>query len=157
MAVKTLCAHNDTTPFLKDAKGRRPLHYAATNGHIDCAMTLLDVGTPEIDAQDDRGQTALHKAAAAGYSELVEELLERGADPLLTDTKGRTAACVLPPLFLDPPLPAVSCAPLNCFILVIWVPSLFFGVRLYLHLICPWHSRSLVCVLLVQIFGVSCR
>jgi ankyrin repeat protein len=54
--------------------------------------TLLETSNADLNVRDDRGQTALHKAAAAGWSELVEELLDMGADAAAVDNKGRTPA-----------------------------------------------------------------
>lgn len=38
--------------------------------------------------------TALYNAAAKGYSEIVDLLLEKGADPRFQDRKGRSVADV---------------------------------------------------------------
>jgi ankyrin repeat protein len=52
---------------------------------------LLDVGA-HIDDRDARGRTALMIAAEGGHGEIVNLLLQRGADPALKDNAGKRAA-----------------------------------------------------------------
>lgn len=64
-----------------------PLHRAVEfSPHADIALVklVLDKGTP-IDAADCSGKTALHLAAKYGYLDVVELLLERGADIHILD------------------------------------------------------------------------
>lgn len=57
---------------------RRPIHYAARNGHIECIKVLLEYGA-DIHYKDIKGETAITLAAAGGHAECVRYLLEQGA------------------------------------------------------------------------------
>ena len=84
-------------PNKKGADGRFPLAYAfqppflAVDKQLRCIQLLLAAGA-EINDRTDFGSTPLMNAAWYGNKEAVEELLRNGADPLLEDNKGRTAA-----------------------------------------------------------------
>ena len=67
-----------------------PLHYAATNGHLD-VMNLLLEENAYIDAASPNGTTPLMMAAHYGTESAVKLLLEAGADPLLKNTQGLSA------------------------------------------------------------------
>ena len=47
-----------------------------------------------LDSADLKGSFPLHAAAAGGREEIVEFLLEHGADPAAKDAKGKTAKSV---------------------------------------------------------------
>lgn len=70
--------------------GWTPLHYAATNGHLEIITLLLD-SHAYIDAESPNGSTPLMMAAHYGTSEAVKLLLEAGADPLLKNQQGLSA------------------------------------------------------------------
>jgi ankyrin repeat protein len=68
------------------------LFCAASCGHVEVARVLLDAGA---DPNGKRaGRSVLHEAVAMRFTDraagLVEELLDRGADPSATDGEGRT-------------------------------------------------------------------
>ena len=65
------------------------LAYAASWGHAEVVDLLLDRGAPVnlIPAGFDFSGTPLHFAALNGYRALVDQLLRRGADPAVRDTK----------------------------------------------------------------------
>lgn len=73
-AVKLLLAHRERT------------------GDFDLEE-LEEYGSYDHRKQDDHG-TALYKAAGEGHSEIVDILLDKGADPRFKDTKGRSVADV---------------------------------------------------------------
>ncbi|KAK4143731.1 ankyrin repeat-containing domain protein [Dichotomopilus funicola] len=54
------------------------LHLASRHGHLAATQALLDRGA-DIEAQDYRGKTALYDSAAWGKEEIVQFLLDRGA------------------------------------------------------------------------------
>lgn len=55
------------------------------------ALAIVDAGKFDINFQTDEGYTLLHRAADAGNLEMVQALLERGANPNLKSALGRTA------------------------------------------------------------------
>ncbi|RZI70876.1 MAG: hypothetical protein EOP13_19745 [Pseudomonas sp.] len=71
--------------------GWTPLHYAATNGQI-AIMKLLLENYAFIDAPSPNETTPLMMAAMYGSTQGVELLLAEGADPLLKNQQGMTAA-----------------------------------------------------------------
>jgi ankyrin repeat protein len=70
--------------------GWTPLHYAATGGHSKVVELLLD-NHAYIDATSPNASTPLMLAAKYGTIEVVRQLLEAGADPLLKNGLGLTA------------------------------------------------------------------
>jgi len=70
--------------------GWAPLHYAATNGHLD-VMNLLLEENAYIDAASPNGSTPLMMAAHYGSASAVKLLLEAGADPSLKNAQGFSA------------------------------------------------------------------
>jgi len=70
--------------------GWTPLHYAATNGHLDVINLLLEENA-YIDAASPNGSTPLMMAARYGTPEAVKLLLEAGADPSLVNSLGLSA------------------------------------------------------------------
>lgn len=84
-----------------ETKGVNSLKLAAAYGRLDMIPFLLDhgVGIDEIpeneyitDAEREAGLgTALHEAAKSGQASAVSLLLDRGADPGIKDSRGKTA------------------------------------------------------------------
>ncbi len=76
--------------------GRRPLMLAARSGSVEAVRALLDRGANPNAREDARGTTALMQAADQGHADVIEILVEHGADvaavsaPVVRD--GRTAA-----------------------------------------------------------------
>ncbi len=66
-----------------------------TDDGVALVALLLDKGAA-IDARDDRGRTPLMIAAGLGHDEVVDLLLRRGADRVLRDKGGRSAADLAP-------------------------------------------------------------
>ncbi len=70
--------------------GWTPLHYAATNGHVELIHLLLEEHA-FIDAESPTKTTPLMMAASYGNPQAVKLLLEEGADPLAKNNQGLTA------------------------------------------------------------------
>jgi ankyrin repeat protein len=62
----------------RDQDGRRPLHYAATYGHISIVKELIEVRNAEINARDDRGRTALRIARDDDNADTAAYLVSHG-------------------------------------------------------------------------------
>ena len=74
--------------------GRTPLSKAAGRGHVEVVKMLLEEidGTFAVNAQEtEQKRTALHWAAFNGRKEVVDALLQSGADAMMEDLKGKTA------------------------------------------------------------------
>jgi hypothetical protein len=66
-----------TSPKVRDAQGRTPLHLAAANGHQAAAGELLRFGA-DVNALDNFGKTPLDLATAAGHTATAKFLEEKG-------------------------------------------------------------------------------
>ncbi|KAJ5082438.1 hypothetical protein N7532_011481 [Penicillium argentinense] len=63
-----------------DRKGNTILHSAAAFGAIDAVQVLLDDACMAVDIKNENGETPLYKAFQAGHAEVIEALLDHGAD-----------------------------------------------------------------------------
>ncbi|GAB6196154.1 ankyrin repeat domain-containing protein [Lysobacter xanthus] len=72
--------------------GGQPVLLAAAGSEDDdpAGVQLLLKSKARVDARDRQGRSALHVAALAGHVEIVNVLLDAGADPALADAQGRT-------------------------------------------------------------------
>ena len=67
-----------------------PIHDAIMNGNIDEVQWQLDAGV-DVNEESSKGLTPLHYAASAGHNDIVELLIECGANVNATDSgKGAT-------------------------------------------------------------------
>lgn len=71
--------------------GWTPLHYAVTGSQVTIMKQLIEKYA-FIDAQSPNGTTPLMMAAMYGSNETVKLLIEEGADPLMKNQQGMTAA-----------------------------------------------------------------
>ncbi len=85
-------------PFAVTGEGCNALMCAAWKGHIDCVRLMLDLGLP-INAQDKQGRTALFHAGLYDVTRtadvsrvMIRYLIEQGADHLIKNGEGKTAA-----------------------------------------------------------------
>lgn len=70
--------------------GWTPLHYAATGGHVEIILILLDENA-YIDAASPNKTTPLMMAAMYGSTAAVRALIDAGADPTLRNELGLSA------------------------------------------------------------------
>ena len=85
-------ARSTNREFALDAA---PLHSASAAGQLEVCEVLLDAGA-DVNAVQHGGYSALLDAAANGNAELVERLVERGAEPEAQLEDGRSAADLWP-------------------------------------------------------------
>jgi len=71
--------------------GWTPLHYAASKGHVDTAKLLL-AHQAMVNAPSPDGTTPLMMAGLSGSRDMVQLLLNAGADPTTRNLKGQNAA-----------------------------------------------------------------
>lgn len=74
--------------------GRTPLSKAAGRGHVEVVKMLLErpEAASSVNVQETaQKRTALHWAAYNGRTEVVDALLQKGADVTIEDAKGKTA------------------------------------------------------------------
>ena len=67
----------------KDDISVAPLHVAAMRGHLGCVRILLDGSNMDIDIRDAVGRTPLCSAAQGGHAEVIEYLINQGANPTI--------------------------------------------------------------------------
>jgi hypothetical protein len=67
-----------------DVNGWTPLEHAVHRRKAGSVKALLDAGAP-VDQRDAHQRTALRWAAGNGFTEIVQLLMERGADPHIAD------------------------------------------------------------------------
>mmetsp|Transcript_13922 Transcript_13922/g.20821 ORF Transcript_13922/g.20821 Transcript_13922/m.20821 type:complete len:274 (+) Transcript_13922:102-923(+) len=80
---------------LPNHKGSTPFHFLcyheqATPGHLEFARKLVKHGA-DIHARDGRGMTPFLVCCSSGREDLIDLLLEEGADPTVRDGSGRSA------------------------------------------------------------------
>lgn len=88
--LSDLCAQLISKDADVNKPGWTPLHYAATNGHLEIMRLLLE-NHAYIDAASPNRSTPLMMAAHYGTPAAVKLLLEAGADPLLKNDQGLSA------------------------------------------------------------------
>ena len=76
----------EEAPLSQEETAIRTLCESVVSGNIDVEA----LGTAGINCQDREGLTPLHHAVDEGMLEMVEKLIEIGADPNIQDTEGMT-------------------------------------------------------------------
>ncbi|GAW25509.1 hypothetical protein SAMD00023353_0800260 [Rosellinia necatrix] len=88
--VKFLCEARVDTSY-KDLLGQTALHKACIFGRMDLVEYLLDKGKAFVDAKDKSDRTPLYFAAERGHLDVVNCLLQHGADKNSIDRRYETA------------------------------------------------------------------
>ena len=88
--VERLLSIRNINVNVKSVHGATPLHYAASNGHIEIVRLLLQNGA-EVNVRSINGYTPLHSAAFYGYVDILHLLVEKGADLEAQDLNGQRA------------------------------------------------------------------
>jgi ankyrin repeat protein len=70
--------------------GCLPIHRAAYDGDFDKVKEIIEGDPSQINVQDEQGFTPLHLASGKGHTEIVEFLLNHGADIELETCTGHT-------------------------------------------------------------------
>ncbi|ERS98670.1 palmitoyltransferase AKR1 [Sporothrix schenckii 1099-18] len=86
--MHALFAEGEFDATYTDAEGITPLHWAAINNQYAMCMYLLDNGAPINQKGGESVATPLQWAAQRCHYYTVHLLLQRGADPLITDSQG---------------------------------------------------------------------
>lgn len=76
--LRTLLQQNLTDVNAPDYRGWTPLHFAASNGYVECTWELLQNGA-EVNAKNICNWTPLHHAVYWGRIECIKLLLQNGA------------------------------------------------------------------------------
>ena len=66
------------------------VHRFASDAWLPTVKYLVEELGTDVNARDENGATPLHNAAARGDNETIRYLVERGADIMAVDRKGRT-------------------------------------------------------------------
>ncbi|XP_067661926.1 ankyrin repeat domain-containing protein 50-like [Haliotis asinina] len=74
---------------LVNDRGRNILHVACLKGRLEVLMYILSLSTVDINSRDVRQKTPVMTAAESGQKEVVELLVERGANLSLVCDRGR--------------------------------------------------------------------
>lgn len=85
------CLNNKVSINGLDKSGSTALHWAASGGHMACAVALLNEPNISLDVQNKLGDTALHNASWKGHTDIVEALIERGANTSIKNNEKKTA------------------------------------------------------------------
>jgi len=88
--VSLLLADQQTNPSTPGHNQRTALHKAAYRGHLDIATLLLANDPDIVDLKDGDGYTPLHDASRQNKPEMVEKLIEAGADVNARTKSGAT-------------------------------------------------------------------
>ena len=74
----------------QDFSGGTALHSAAYNNKLDTVQYLASLSEVDINSKDREGATALHKSAYMGDNEVLQLLIDKGADVQAVDIEEAT-------------------------------------------------------------------
>jgi len=85
-----LCLLVCSLSFFGGCFGKKPIHHAAYEGDLKKVKEIIDRDPNQINVQDVQGFTPLHLASGKGHIEIVEFLLNHGADTESETCTGHT-------------------------------------------------------------------
>ena len=85
-----LCLMVCSLSFFGGCFGKKPIHHAAYEGDLKKVKEIIERDPNQINVQDSEGFTPLHLASGKGHIEIVEFLLNHGADIELEILNGET-------------------------------------------------------------------
>lgn len=90
--VESLLSVNPKLAARRDDDDRLPLHWALANNRVDIVQLLMNLPSFDVDAPDGLGWTPLMIACSVkDGDQLVDLLLQKGADVNMTNNAGQTA------------------------------------------------------------------
>ena len=90
LGMAKLLLQNKANPNATDEGGYTPLHWVAltmSNSRVEFSQTLMEYGA-DVNLQNKEGCTPLHIAERSDHTDMVEFLLDNGANPTIVDSKG---------------------------------------------------------------------
>lgn len=90
LATASWLLHKGADPNLTDNHGRTALMGAAFKGDIEAVKVLIEDHRTNINLQNHAGQTAAMYASLFGQQEILEYLVQQGADLNIKDNRGNT-------------------------------------------------------------------
>ncbi|OJF69408.1 hypothetical protein BK026_11740 [Alteromonas sp. V450] len=89
--VNFLISEANANPCQEDNRGNTALMGAIFKGHVSVAKRLVFADC-DIDEENEQGQTALMFASLFDRQEIINTLIDKGADPKHVDKSGNTVA-----------------------------------------------------------------
>ncbi|MCL7038708.1 hypothetical protein MKW94_022087, partial [Papaver nudicaule] len=80
----------NTVMSFKNENGRGAIHCAAAEGKLNVLDYLIEELAIDVDLKDERGNSPLMHSIMGGNIKTVEYLLEKGADPKTSNSRGCT-------------------------------------------------------------------
>jgi len=90
-AIVTLLLERGANPATRDNYNRTALHHAAWGGYGETVKTLLNNKHVKPGPRDRRGESALHLAAERAAVEVIQQLLDKRANPNAASDDGQTS------------------------------------------------------------------
>ncbi len=90
-SIVKILLENGADANIKNENGLTPIFLAISQGKVKAAKLLLEAKNATTNPTDSNGLTPLHKSATVGNKEMVQLLLDKGAELHAKDPNGNTA------------------------------------------------------------------